>query len=136
MTNFTSKIVAVVKEYRGSKANPAGVDTNDLMPVYLKVVAGKSPNTTILSGTIAEREGFVIGKSYLIQITEREESDYGREFNFSMLGELSTMELLTVEAALGAPVIFDVRNHDEYEDESDEDETEGVAIPKLQKTVK
>lgn len=132
MTNFTSKIVAVVKDYHGSNANPAEEDVNHLMPVYLKVIAGKCPNTTILSGTVAQREGFIVGKAYLIQVTEREASEYGREFSYSLLGELSTMELLTVEASLGAPSIFEVRSKEEEESE-EEDAMEGMKIPTLKK---
>lgn len=100
---FNGKVAAVVKAY--TQGNP---DKNGKDPVILQVVAGTSPNRTILSGTIAEREGFVVGNAYLTQIKEGDENEFGRQFIFSNIGVLGTMDLLSIESHLGEPVIFDV----------------------------
>ena len=89
--------------------NAGNADKHGKLPMLLKVVAGKVPNRSIISGTIAEREGFVENNSYLCQYTESAESEtYGRQFNFSNLGQISGMEIIKATAELGEAVVVDV----------------------------
>jgi hypothetical protein len=85
------------------------VDKNGLPSVLLNVLAGKAPNRNIISGTIADREGFEIGKSYLVSFNEREaDEEHGRQFNFTKVGEASIMDVLQAKAQLGDAVIVSV----------------------------
>jgi len=85
------------------------VDKNGKSPVLLYVLGGKCPNRNVLSGTFAENEGFEIGKSYLVQVTEREEDPtYGRQFQFTKIGELNTLDLIGIADKLGEPTMIDV----------------------------
>ena len=99
---LNEKIAVTVKTFQGN------ADKNGMEPVYLNVLAGKCPNRNVLSGTIAEREGLEVGKSYLMQVREIEANEYGRQFTFSKIGELSALDVLDIEARLSSPVIIDV----------------------------
>jgi len=105
---FKSKMVATVNEFQGSTANPAKADKNGLMPVIFDVLAGSCPSKIVLSGTIAERSGFEVGKIYAIQVRERTADEYGRQFSYNKIGEVSALDALNVESILGAPIIVDV----------------------------
>lgn len=105
---FNSLIIATAKEFTQGNADKHGKS-----PVILNVLAGKCPNRTVLSGTIAEREGFTVGKSYLVQVREIEaDAKYGRQFIFSKAGDVSTMDILTANAQLGDAKIFNVDGSD------------------------
>lgn len=105
---FTSMIAASVGHF--SKGTP---DKHGLEPIILSVIAGKCPNRNVLSGTIAKNNNIEVGKSYLFQVREVEPSEeYGRQFVFTRVGELSAMEALTVVKELGNAVLFDVIEED------------------------
>lgn len=89
--------------------NGGSVDKNGKMPIMLRPVSGKLPNKFIIAGTIAENEGFEVGHSYLINITEREaDATYGRQFQFQKLMRIdSALDLVKIAKELGEPVIFD-----------------------------
>jgi hypothetical protein len=90
--------------------NNGGIlDKNGKMPVMLRPVSGKMPSKFVISGTIAENEGFEIGSSYLINIQEREASEqYGRQFQFQRLMKIeSALDLVKITKELGEPVVFD-----------------------------
>lgn len=89
--------------------NGGAVDKNGNMPIMLRPVAGKLPNRFVISGTIAANEGFEVGDSYLIDITEREpDAQYGRQFQFRKLMTISSpLELVKITKELGQAVIFD-----------------------------
>jgi len=84
-------------------------DKNGKLPVMLRPVAGKLPNKFIIAGTIAENEGFSIGKTYLVQIMEREEDQiFGRQFTYQKLSEVtSPLEIILLQEKLGEGSIFD-----------------------------
>lgn len=109
MSKFNSIFVATARPFNGSTDNPAEADKNGKMPVILNVVAGKAPNARVLSGTVAERAGFAIGKSYLVSSTEgTPDPEYGRRFTFDAVKELDAMEILAGADKLGEAHIVEV----------------------------
>lgn len=106
MKNAKMNTMAVVTAKDFVNGNP---DKNGLEPVILVNLAGKLPNRTVISGTIAEREGFIPGNTYLIKCTEQNESpEYGRQFTFSLVKELGAIEILDAQKHLGDAVTIDV----------------------------
>ena len=126
---FKGLIIAAAKSF-----NQGSADKNGKMPIILVVVAGKCPNRTVLSGTVAENEGFEIGKTYLVQVTETEpDAEYGRRFTFTKLAEASLMDIISAPKAIGQPEVFDVS---EAESKSTETVFSAAATAKAPKTAK
>jgi hypothetical protein len=89
--------------------NNGKVDKNGESPVLLNVLAGKAPNRTVISGTIAKRNGFEVGKMYIVQITEGEPNEqYGRQFNINKRADATVADMFTAIASLGKAEIFSV----------------------------
>jgi len=115
---FTSMIIATAKNF-----TQGNVDKNGKAPVILNVLAGQCPNRTVISGTVAEREGLEVGKSYLIQVREtKTDTKHGRQFVFSKAGELSPMDILSAVTQLGNAEIFDITGA------TSDDEVRGVGV--------
>lgn len=112
MINTT--FLATVKPFLGSNENPAKPDKRDLMPVILNPVAGNCPNKRIIAGTVAQRDGMLVNKTYLFTCVERPateeeiEQGYGRQFNFSVVMEASMIEVMQGVQMLGHPTLIDV----------------------------
>lgn len=105
MTNSFNEIALVV----ATQFNNGNLDKNGLEPMLLKCIAGKSVNKSIISGTIAERSGFEPNKSYLVSIIEKDSDEtYGRQFDFTNLGELNGIELIKAKKELGNALIMNV----------------------------
>jgi hypothetical protein len=105
MTNSFNEIALVV----ATTFSNGNLDKNGLEPMLLKCIAGKSVNKSILSGTIAERSGFEPNKSYLVSIIEKDSDEvYGRQFDFTNLGELNGIELIKAKKELGNALIMNV----------------------------
>lgn len=103
MANFSSIIVASVNLFTKGE-----LDKNGQQPVILNVVAGKYPNRNVLSGTIAKSIGIEVGKSYLLSIKEGEPSEqYGRQFVYQKLKELTAMEIVQSVTQMEAAMVFD-----------------------------
>lgn len=101
-------VTLTVKQWLGSNDNPSTPDKNNKMPLFLKVLNGKYPNRNILSGTVAEREGFQVGKAYLASWVETEpDAEYGRQFQWTMVKELTMVETIQSEM-IGKAEIFKV----------------------------
>ena len=84
-------------------------DKHGEAPILLNVLAGKAPNRNIISGTVAIKNGFEIGKMYIVQITEGKESpQYGRQFNHNKISEVKVTEMVDIMKGFGAAIIFDV----------------------------
>lgn len=112
MSKLNTLFVGTVRSFSGSTENPATPDKNGKMPVILNVVAGTAPNTRVLSGTVAERAGLHIGKSYLINSTEGQpDAEYGRRFTFDATKEMDAMEIISAVDKLGSAKIVDVLEH-------------------------
>lgn len=106
---FNSLFVGTVRQFNGSTEEPATPDKNGKMPVIINVVAGRAPNTRVLSGTVAERAGMQVGKSYLVNSTEGEpDEEYGRRFTFDATKELDAMEIINAVDKLGTAQVIDV----------------------------
>ena len=101
---FTGMIIASVNYF-----NQGSPDKNGKNPVILNVVAGKCPNRTVLSGTVAENMDIKVGKTYLFTIREGQPSEeYGRQFVFGKLKELDALEIIDAATKIGSAQIFDV----------------------------
>lgn len=123
MNKFSGKVIAAAKIFNSGK-----VDKNGKEPIMLNVIAGKAPNRNILSGTVAELEGFKPGDAYLIQVREVEpDSEHGRQFIWQKIMKLSALEILDAEERLGQPEIFSI--------EEQEDNNETADIKKSEKKV-
>ena len=125
MTNFNEIALVVATPF-----NNGNVDKNGLEPMLLKCIAGKSVNRSILSGTIAEREGFESHKSYLVSITEREiDETYGRQFSFTNLGEMKGIDLIKASKELGKALIINVMEEELVEETTNTEASQPVGIP-------
>lgn len=107
-----NEIVAVVVSPFARKGKEA--DKNGLTNVYLTAVAGKIPNQAqVISGTVAEKAGLVIGKTLLVMIDEKPAVMYEgvltRQFNHTVLGEVKPSEILGLRKELGNPLPIDTR---------------------------
>ena len=108
--NFTGLVIVTPAEKTYAKGGELSVaDSNGMLPVILNIVAGKSPNRNVLSGTVASKAGFQPGKTYLAQVTETAPDEkYGRQFNWLVLKELAALEIVDAQIKLGAAHMFEV----------------------------
>lgn len=101
---FNSLVIVTVNYFTNG-----ALDKNGKQPVILTVVAGKAPNRTVLSGTVAESAGFEVGKSYLANCRETApDEQYGRQFRWTKISEATVMDVIEGTKMLGEPQIFDV----------------------------
>ena len=113
MKRFNEMIVVTATTFSGTTTP----DKNGLMPIMLQCMAGKMPNRNVLSGTIAERAGFEVGKTYLVQIRESGvDKVFGPAFNFIKVSELSGLEVIDAVKKLGAAEILSVDRPDGFEE--------------------
>lgn len=92
-------------------------DKNGKMPVMLQLLAGKMPNRQVMAGTVAERNGFEIGKSYLVQVRLRGVDDeFGDDFNWLKTKELSALEIIDCVDKLGVPEVIEVPRPEGFEE--------------------
>ena len=99
-----------------NKFNQGTEDKNGKMPVILNILAGKSPNRIVLSGSVAENAGFEVGNSYLAQCRETEtDSTYGRQFVWNVVQKASMTDIINARKDLGQPVVFDAAEVPEEE---------------------
>ena len=117
--------LAKVSEFRGSNENPAQPDINGKMPVILDVLAGNCPRLRVISGTVAERGNLEVGNSYLFKWEEREANDYGRQFNFTAVDQVTGMDIITISEKLGTAKIFEVDATAEQEEKEAIKQAEG-----------
>lgn len=86
----------------------AHADKNGLDPVVLTPIGGKSPRgRNIVSGTIAESEGFEPGKMYLVLAThtgqvETEDGEVTESYTYTSIAEYSKQE--AVEYVMNHPL--------------------------------
>ena len=89
-----------------SNGNP---DKNGLDPIFLSLVAGTMPNRMVIAGTVAEREGLVVGTTVLAHFVERAPSEeYGRQFAVAKLSDLSGLEIIAASKELGKAIMVNV----------------------------
>lgn len=104
MTSFNSISAITVTSWNSGKT-----DKHGKQPKFLKPLAGTLPsiNKCVIAGTIAEKSSFELNKSYMVQVTESESNEYGRNFQFTNLGELSGLALLDVTQKLGTVILLE-----------------------------
>lgn len=104
MSTFNGMIVASVNAF--TKEGKA-FDKNGNQNVILNIVAGRCPNRNVISGTVAQNIGIEIGKTYLFSVTEgQEDPQYGRQFVYNKLKELTAMEIVTAAKEMDKAEIF------------------------------
>lgn len=82
--------------------------SSGLQTVILVPKAGKIPYQRTLSGALAQRLGLIEGSMYHVDWTEQAPSaEYGRQFNFDNLGEVSGYKAIReIKDDLGEPIIL------------------------------
>jgi hypothetical protein len=101
---FNSIVLISVAPFTNGK-----LDKNGKQSMLLNVIAGKSPNRNVISGTVAENTGFEAGKLYLAQVREREaDAKFGRQFSWIKLADASVADTLDSISKLGNAEIFNV----------------------------
>ena len=102
--SFNGLIIASVNAFNGKTIK---ADKNGLAPVILNIVAGKCPNRTVISGTVADSMGIEVGHTYLLSVTEgNEDPQYGRQFVYNKLKEVSAMEIVQSAKEMDKAEIF------------------------------
>ena len=109
MSKLNGNFIASAKQYNGSKENPATADSNGLMPVLLNVISGTCPTKRILSGTAAKNAGLTVGQTYIISVSEGDvDPEYGRQFDFNAIKEMSVMDIIEHGTAFGPAKLVEV----------------------------
>lgn len=111
---FNEMIVVAVTPFSGSDST----DKNGEMPVMLQCIAGRMPNRNVLSGTVARRAGFEVGKTYLVNVRQQgTDKEYGEDYTFIKIAWLeSGLDIARTAKELGEAVVFDVKRPDEFYD--------------------
>ena len=100
---FNSIVLVSVNQF-----SQGSLDKNGNVPVILNVVAGSAPNRNVISGTVAERAGFEVGKTYLASVREVEANEYGRQFVWNKLSEATVLDIIKGQKQLETAKIINV----------------------------
>jgi hypothetical protein len=101
MANFDFAVVKCAVLSNGK------ADKNGLESLILDAVAGKVPKNRVMSGTIADRQGFEPNKAYMISIEQLPSNEYGEQFRFTNLGQLNGLELMKTCKELGKGIVVE-----------------------------
>lgn len=117
---FTSQIVGAITPFSGTTT----ADKNGEGAVMIQCIAGRMPARNVISGTVAQRSGFEVGKTYLINIREAGHHEvHGMQYDFIKIKELSSgSDIVDTCLKLGDPIVFNVGKPEvskEYERKSD-----------------
>lgn len=94
MQNSTFVANVVTKHFKKG-GEPTSTDVNGNYPLQLNVIAGKCPaRAIVLNGTVAEASGIAAGNTYVFQVNLRDTNEYGANYNHSVLGTLSPLDLV------------------------------------------
>ena len=99
--------VVKVNRFNGSANRPAVADRNGMEPIILTSYNGILPNNAkVLSGTVAANNGMQVGKNYMVTLTRTgTDSQYGDQYRYDVVGELSPVEIAQNIQTLGKGVI-------------------------------
>lgn len=99
--------VVKVNQFSGSTNRPATADKNGFAPVLLSAHNGTLPsNARVISGTVANRAGMEVGKNYAVKVTLTGiDNQYGEQYQYEVVGELTTMEVITKLKEFGQGVV-------------------------------
>ena len=84
--------------FRGGSKGTATSDVNGKMPVILSPLndAHLFPTNRVLSGTVAENAGLIVGGVYLVKVTHTGNNSYGAQYQFERIGsELDPLDAVT-----------------------------------------
>jgi hypothetical protein len=106
-------IVASVTNFSGTSTP----DKNGAVPVMLQCIAGTMPNRNVLSGTVAQRAGLEVGRTYLLNVRETGyDVIFGPDFTFIKVMELkSGLDIVQSAMQLGEPRILFVERPEGFE---------------------
>lgn len=97
-----------VNQFLGSNESPAEADKHGKLPVILVGFAGAQPSKRVLSGTVAERNGLIVGKSYIVEATRGEDDpEYGEQWNYLAISEVSGVKAIIEARELGSASILE-----------------------------
>lgn len=107
-------IVATVTMFSGTTTP----DKNGEPPVMLQCMAGTMPNRNVLSGTVAKRGGFEVGKTYLVNVREAGYDDlFGPDYTWTKVVELTSgLDIVKAVKEVGNPHIQTVPRPIGFED--------------------
>lgn len=141
---FNQNIVAAVTNFSGTTTP----DKNGESPVMLQCIAGTMPNRNVLSGTVAKRAGFEVGKTYLVNVREAGmDALFGPDYTFTKVMELSSgADIVKACKELGDPKVVTITRPEgfqqKYERKGDAVESnrtkrikEGLYQPAIETTV-
>lgn len=141
---FNEMIIGSITTFSGTTTP----DKNGEQAIMIQCIAGIIPNRNVLSGTVAKRAGFEVGKTYLINVREAgTDILFGTDYTFTKVQELtSALDIVKAIKELGQPKIINVQRpegfEEKYERKSDAVEgqrtvriKEGLYKPALNTTV-
>lgn len=113
MKPFSELIVVAVTAYSGTSTP----DKNGRYAVMLQCIAGRMPNRNVMSGTVAERAGIEVGKTYLMQVREAGiDKVFGPDYQFVKIREITQAEdIVKATKLLSSPEVFEVKRPEGYE---------------------
>jgi hypothetical protein len=106
MANFDFAVVKCAVLSNGK------ADKNGLESIILDAVAGRVPKNRVMSGTIADRQGFEANKAYMISIETLPSNEYGEQYRFTNLGQLNGLELIKTCKELGKGIVVEATVED------------------------
>lgn len=111
---INNMIVVTVTEFSGTTTP----DKNGETPIMLQCLAGAMPNRNVLSGTVARRAGFEVGKTYLANVRENGYDDlFGQDFTFIKVMELETgLDIAKTAKELGDAEIVKIERPADFAD--------------------
>lgn len=114
MEPLNELFVGTVTPYSGSTTS----NKNAKSQVMIQNIAGKMPNRNVIDGTVAERMGIEVGKTYLFNVRERGyHKIFGRDFNFTRVMEMKdSLETVRVQKELGTAEIIRIPRPDGFEE--------------------
>lgn len=111
---YNTFVVGTITPFSGSTTP----DKNGELSVMVQCVGGRMPNRNVLSGTVAKRAGFEVGKTYLINIREQGfDKVFGPDYTFIKVMELeSGQDIIESALKLGPPEVFIVERPEGFEE--------------------
>jgi hypothetical protein len=110
---LNTMIVVAVTNFSGTTTP----DKNGAAPLMLQCIAGTMPNRNVLSGTVAQRAGFEVGRTYLANVRETGYDEvFGPDYTFVKIMELkSGLDIVQASRELGTAQIIYVERPQGFE---------------------
>lgn len=128
---FSELLLVTITDFSGT-TDP---NKNGKYPVMAQCIAGVMPNRNVIDGTVAERSGFEVGKTYLAQMRETGyDKDFGPQFNWLKVQEvINPVDTLKLKKELGEPIILNVEKPGGFDDQfqRQSDAVEGATTERI-----